>query len=44
MLGAEILIYPTSIATLPKEDSTDRDLFLGEWQIIQRSHAISNGY
>jgi len=43
MMGAELLVYPTAIATLPEEDNTDRELFLGAWQTIQRSHAISNG-
>lgn len=43
MMGAELIVYPTAIATLPDEDNTDRGRFLDAWQTIQRSHAISNG-
>lgn len=41
--GAEILVYPTAIGTLPDEDETIGKEFLEAWQTIQRSHAIANG-
>ncbi|MDX1670706.1 MAG: carbon-nitrogen hydrolase [Balneolaceae bacterium] len=41
--GAEILIYPTAIGTLPGEDAETEEQFLDAWQTIQRSHAIANG-
>ncbi len=41
--GAEILVYPTAIGTLPDEDETMGKEFLEAWQTIQRSHAIANG-
>lgn len=41
--GAELLVYPTAIGTLPDEDSAMREEFLEAWQTIQRSHAIANG-
>lgn len=41
--GAEILVYPTAIGTLPDEDTGMRKEFLEAWQTIQRSHAIANG-
>ncbi len=43
MMGADILIYPTAIGTLPDESDTEKAEFLDAWQTIQRSHAISNG-
>lgn len=43
MMGAELIVYPTAIATLPEEGDTDQARFLDAWRIIQRSHAISNG-
>lgn len=41
--GAEILVYPTAIGTLPDEDKAMGKEFLEAWQTIQRSHAIANG-
>jgi len=41
--GAEILVYPTAIGTLPEEDKAMGREFLEAWQTIQRSHAIANG-
>lgn len=41
--GAEILVYPTAIGTLPDEDEAMGQEFLEAWQTIQRSHAIANG-
>lgn len=41
--GAELLVYPTAIGTLPDEDETESREFLKAWQTIQQSHAIANG-
>lgn len=41
--GAELLVYPTAIGTLPDEDETQSREFLQAWQTIQKSHAIANG-
>ncbi len=41
--GAEILVYPTAIGTLPDEGEEMGKEFLEAWQTIQRSHAIANG-
>lgn len=41
--GAELLVYPTAIGTLPDEDEGMSREFLEAWQTIQRSHAIANG-
>ncbi|MDZ7714690.1 MAG: carbon-nitrogen hydrolase [Balneolaceae bacterium] len=41
--GAELLVYPTAIGTLPDEDEATGTEFLEAWQTIQRSHAIANG-
>lgn len=43
MKGADILVYPTAIGTLPEESDTDKAQFLDAWRTIQRSHAIANG-
>ena len=43
MAGAEILVYPTAIGTLPEESDTDKKEFMDAWKTIQRSHAIANG-
>jgi N-carbamoylputrescine amidase len=43
MMGADLIVYPTAIATLPGEDDKQKEQFLDAWQIIQRSHAIANG-
>lgn len=41
--GAELLVYPTAIGTLPDEVKAQGQEFLEAWQTIQRSHAIANG-
>ena len=41
--GAEILVYPTAIGTLPEESDVDKKEFMDAWLTIQRSHAIANG-
>jgi len=41
--GAELLVYPTAIGTLPNEESQQGQEFLDAWQTIQKSHAIANG-
>jgi N-carbamoylputrescine amidase len=43
MAGADILVYPTAIGTLPEESDTDKKQFMDAWITIQRSHAIANG-
>jgi N-carbamoylputrescine amidase len=43
MAGAELLVYPTAIGTLPEESDTDKQQFMDAWKTIQRSHAIANG-
>jgi len=41
--GAQLLIYPTAIGTLPDEEDALKDNYRNAWQTIQRSHAIANG-
>lgn len=41
--GAEILVYPTAIGTLPNEDEHTGREFHEAWKTIQRSHAVANG-
>lgn len=43
MQGADLLIYPTAIATLEHESGQDKQTFLNAWQTVQQSHAITNG-
>lgn len=43
MMGADIIVFPTAIATLPEEDDKQKQQFLDAWRMIQRSHAIANG-
>ncbi len=43
MAGAELLVYPTAIGTLPEESDTDKQEFMDAWLTVQRSHAIANG-
>ena len=43
MMGADLLVYPTAIATLPEEGEEDKREFHDAWRTIQRSHAIANG-
>lgn len=40
--GAQIIFYPTAIG-YQKSDASVKDKQLSAWQIIQKSHAISNG-
>jgi len=41
--GAEILFYPTAIGWHESETEEARNSQLSSWQVIQRSHAVSNG-
>lgn len=43
LLGADILIYPTAIGSLPHETGEVTAGYIDAWQTIQRSHAIANG-
>jgi N-carbamoylputrescine amidase len=43
MQGAEILFYPTAIGWHPKEKAEYGVNQHGAWELIQRSHAVSNG-
>lgn len=43
MKGADILVYPTAIGTLPEESDIEKGRFLEAWKMVQRSHAIANG-
>jgi len=43
LAGAELLVYPTAIGTLPEESDVEKKEFLDAWITIQRSHAIANG-
>lgn len=43
MKGADILIYPTAIATLASESKEEGEQFHNAWRAIQQSHAIANG-
>ncbi|TVQ65679.1 MAG: acyltransferase [Balneolaceae bacterium] len=43
MKGAELLVYPTAIGTIPEEGEVDKIRFRDAWRTIQRSHAIANG-
>lgn len=43
MMGADILVYPTAIGTLPEESDTEKKEFMNAWKTIQSSHAIANG-
>jgi len=43
MKGADILVYPTAIGTLPEESEVEKEQFCDAWKTIQRSHAIANG-
>ncbi len=43
MMGADLLVYPTAIASLPEEAGNKSRQYLEAWQTIQRSHAVANG-
>lgn len=43
MKGADLLIYPTAIGTLPFEGEQLKQEYLQAWQTVQKSHAIANG-
>lgn len=43
MAGAELIVYPTAIGTLPEENDVEKKEYLDAWKTIQRSHAIANG-
>ena len=41
--GAELLVYPTAIGTIPTEPEEEHARQLQAWQIVQRGHAVANG-
>ncbi len=41
--GADILVYPTAIGTLPFEDEDVKKEYRDAWEIMHRSHAVANG-
>lgn len=41
--GADILVYPTAIGTLPYESDEEKERFRDAWTTVQRSHAVANG-
>jgi N-carbamoylputrescine amidase len=43
LAGAEILFYPTAIGWARDEGKETRENQFQAWQIVQRSHAVSNG-
>lgn len=43
MRGADLLVYPTAIGTLPGESVEEKKRYLDAWITVQRSHAIANG-
>ncbi|MCH8547584.1 MAG: carbon-nitrogen hydrolase [Balneolaceae bacterium] len=43
MAGAELLVYPTAIGTLPEEVDAEKEQFMDAWVTVQRGHAIANG-
>lgn len=43
MKGADLLVYPTAIATLEQETDQQKQHYHEAWRTIQRSHAIANG-
>lgn len=43
MMGADLLVYPTAIATLAGEGEEEKETFMDAWKTVQRSHAIANG-
>jgi len=42
LAGADILLYPTAIGWDPADNNEEKNRQRDAWQIIQRSHAISN--
>lgn len=43
MNGAELLVYPTAIATIEEEGDAQHAMQKDAWRTAQRAHAISNG-
>ena len=41
--GAELLVYPTAIGTLPDEDEAEARRQINAWTSVQRGHAVANG-
>ncbi|MSP92704.1 MAG: acyltransferase [Myxococcales bacterium] len=41
--GAELIVYPTAIGSLPAEDAAERARQQDAWRTVQRGHAIANG-
>ena len=43
MRGADVLFYPTAIGWLPSEKADRGESQHDAWQLVQRSHAVTNG-
>ena len=43
MRGADVLFYPTAIGWLPSEKAERGESQHDAWQLVQRSHAVTNG-
>lgn len=43
MRGAEVIFYPTAIGWLPSEKTDRGDAQHEAWELVQRSHAVTNG-
>lgn len=43
MRGADVLFYPTAIGWLPSEKAQRGETQYEAWQLVQRSHAVTNG-
>ncbi len=43
MQGAEVLFYPTAIGWLPSEKAQRGEAQHDAWELVQRSHAVTNG-
>ncbi len=41
--GARILFYPTAIGWHPDDSAVERDRQIEAWELVQRSHGITNG-
>ena len=41
--GAEVVIYPTAIGSIPGDTAEEAATQIDAWQTVQRGHAISNG-
>lgn len=41
--GAEVIVYPTAIGWTPGESRESRQAQRDAWELVQRSHAVTNG-